>query len=398
MFVNTVKLTTLAKTLKPAASGSLRQARAFSRSSVSQDKVLAVLYRGGEAAKRQPRMLGAVENELGLREWLESNGHQYIVTDDKEGPNSRFEKEIVDADVVITTPFHPGYITKERMDKAKNLKVCVTAGVGSDHVDLDTANKRKIGVYEVTGSNVTSVAEHAIMTILALVRNFVPAHNQYIQRHWDVAEVAQNSYDIENKVVGTVGIGRIGRRILERLKPFGMKEMLYHDYNKLDDATEREIGCRRVESLEEMVSQCDIVTINAPLHEGTYGLFNSELINKMKPGAWLVNTARGAICDKKDVAAALASGQLNGYGGDVSFPQPAQWNHPWRTMVNSWNPQLGGGNAMTPHISGTSIDAQARYAEGTRRILENFWNKKPQRPEDIIVEGGHYATKAYGQH
>ena len=295
MFVNTVKLTTLAKTLKPAASGSLRQARAFSRSSVSQDKVLAVLYRGGEAAKRQPRMLGAVENELGLREWLESNGHQYIVTDDKEGPNSRFEKEIVDADVVITTPFHPGYITKERMDKAKNLKVCVTAGIGSDHVDLDTANKRKIGVYEVTGSNVTSVAEHAIMTILALVRNFVPAHNQYIQRRWDVAEVAQNSYDIENKVVGTVGIGRIGRRILQRLKPFGMKEMLYHDYNKLDDATEREIGCRRVESLEEMVSQCDIVTINAPLHEGTYGLFNSELINKMKPGAWLVNTARGAI-------------------------------------------------------------------------------------------------------
>ena len=185
MFVNTAKPSTLARTLKPAASGSVRQARAFSQSSVSQDKVLAVLYRGGEAAKRQPRMLGAVENELGLREWLESNGHQYIVTDDKEGPNSRFEKEIVDADVVITTPFHPGYITKERMDKAKNLKVCVTAGVGSDHVDLDTANKRKIGVYEVTGSNVTSVAEHAVMTILALVRNFVPAHNQYIQRHWD---------------------------------------------------------------------------------------------------------------------------------------------------------------------------------------------------------------------
>lgn len=185
---------------------------------------------------------------------------------------------------------------------------------------------------------------------------------------------------------------------MRRLRPFECKELLYHDYNKLDDATETEIGCRRVESLEQMLAQCDVVTINAPLHEGTYGLFNKDLISKMKKGAWLVNTARGAICVKEDIADALASGQLNGYGGDVSFPQPAPADHPWRTMRNVWNPELGGGNAMTPHISGTSLDAQKRYAAGTKDILDNIWSGKPQLAKDIIVENGKFATKSYGEH
>lgn len=372
--------------------------RAFSCSPAPCDKVLAVLYKGGKFAERQPRLLGTTENELGLRKWIESQGHTLVTTSDKEGPDSVFEKELVDADIIITTPFHPGYITADRIEKAKKLKACITAGVGSDHVDLAKANERKIGVYEVTGSNVTSVAEHAVMTILALVRNFVPANNQYTaQKTWDVAEITQNSYDLENKVVGTVGIGRIGRRILQRLKPFGCKELIYHDYNKLESSLEKEIGCRHVADLEEMLAQCDVVTINAPLHEGTMGLFDKKMLSKMKKGAWLVNTARGAICNAEDVAEAVKSGQLNGYGGDVSYPQPVPTNHPWRTMRNSWNPDLGGGNAMTPHISGSSIDAQVRYAEGVKAILHNFWNKKPQEPTNIIVENGYYATKAYGQ-
>lgn len=115
-------------------------------------KVLAILYRGGQAAKNQPKMLGAMENELGLRQWLESRGHTLVVTDDKEGPNSVFAKEVVDADVLITTPFHPGYLTRSLMDTAKNLKIAITAGVGSDHIDLTAANERKIDVIEVTGA------------------------------------------------------------------------------------------------------------------------------------------------------------------------------------------------------------------------------------------------------
>jgi formate dehydrogenase len=265
---------------------------------------------------------------------------------------------------------------------------------------LTAANEKKILVAEVTGSNVVSVAEHGnflydvilikvVMTMLVLVRNFVPAHEQVARGEWDVAAVAKDSFDLEGKVVATVGVGRIGERVLRRLVPFNCKELLYFDYQPLSAETEKEIGARRVESLEEMLAQADIVTINCPLHEKTKGMFNKDLISKMKKGAWLVNTARGAICVREDVAAALKSGQLRGYGGDVWFPQPAPQDHPWRTM------QYGnaGGNAMVPHMSGTTLDAQARYAVGTKKILENYFNGKPQTPSDIIVENGQYSTK-----
>ena len=122
------------------------------------------------------------------------------------------------------------------------------------------------------------------MTILALVRNFVPAHEQIQAGDWNVAAVAKDEYDLENKVVGTVAVGRIGERVLRRLKPFDCKELLYFDYQPLNPEVEKEIGCRRVDSLEEMLGKCDVVTINCPLHEKTRGLFNKELISKMKPG------------------------------------------------------------------------------------------------------------------
>jgi formate dehydrogenase len=137
--------------------------------------------------------------------------------------------------------------------------------------------------------------------MLALVRNFVPAHEQVAAGKWDVAEVAKDSFDIEGKVVATVGVGRIGERVLRRLVPFNCKELLYFDYQPLNAQAEKEIGCRRVESLEEMLSQADIVTINCPLHEKTKGMFNKALISKMKKGAWLVNTARGAICVREGI-------------------------------------------------------------------------------------------------
>jgi len=359
-------------------------------------KVLLVLYDGGSHAKDQPKLLGATENELGLREWITAQGHELVTTSDKEGSDSEFDKHLVDAEVIITTPFHPGYLTAERLAKAKNLKLAVTAGIGSDHVDLNAANKTNGGVTvaEVTGSNVVSVAEHVVMTILLLVRNFVPEHEQIQSGQWDVAAVAKNEYDLENKVVGTVAVGRIGERVLRRLKPFDCKELLYFDYQPLSPEVEKEIGCRRCDTLEEMLAQCDIVTINCPLHEKTKGLFNKELISKMKKGAWLVNTARGAIVVKEDVAAALKSGQLNGYGGDVWFPQPAPEDHPLRTAKNPW----GGVNAMVPHMSGTSLDAQKRYAEGTKKILDSYFSGRlDYNPQDLIVHQGDYATKAYGQ-
>ncbi|KAF7550065.1 hypothetical protein G7Z17_g5984 [Cylindrodendrum hubeiense] len=338
-------------------------------------KVLLVLYDGGQHALDVPELLGTTENELGIRKWLEDQGHTLVTTSDKEGENSKFDQELVDAEIIITTPFHPGYLTAERLAKAKNLKIAITAGIGSDHVDLNAANKTNGGitVAEVTGSNVVSVAEHVLMTILVLIRNFVPAHEQIERGEWDVAAAAKQEYDLEGKVVGTVAVGRIGERVLRRLKPFDCKELLYYDYQPLSAEKEAEIGCRRVDTLEELLAQCDIVTINCPLHEKTKGLFNKELISKMKKGSYLVNTARGAIVVKED---------------------PAPGDHVLRTAKNPF----GGGNAMVPHMSGTSLDAQKRYADGTKAILTSYLTgKHDYRPEDLIVHGGDYATKAYGQ-
>lgn len=368
-----------------ASSCHLRQqtvSRSFSTTKDTRPKVLAVLYKAGEYAKEK-RLLGCAENELGLRDFLDEKGYQYVVTADKDSKDSEFDRQLSDAEILITTPFHPGYLNAERIAKAPKLKLALTAGIGSDHVDLVAAAKAGITVAEVTGSNVVSVAEHVVMQILALVRNYIPAYTQIINREWNVAAIASRAFDLEGKVVGTVGAGRIGQRVLERLKPFNCSELLYYDYARLKPERENALGARHV-SLEELVRSCDVVTINCPLHESTLGLFNRSLIAKMKDGAYLVNTARGAICERDAVVEALKSGKLAGYAGDVWYPQPAPPDHPWRTMPH---------HAMTPHYSGTTLDAQARYAAGTKEILRRTFAGEPLNPADVIVQGGRLAPQ-----
>ena len=330
---------------------------------------------------RPGELLGSVSGELGLRQFLEAQGHELVVTSDKDGPDSVFERELVDADVVISQPFWPAYLTTERIAKAKNLKLAITAGIGSDHVDLEASSKRGITVAEVTYCNSISVSEHVVMAILALARNYLPSHAWVLRDGWNIADCAARSYDIEGMHIGTVAAGRIGTAVLRRLKPFDV-QLHYYDRHPLPDEVERELGVTRHESVAEMVPYCDVVTINCPLHPQTENLFDEAMIARMKRGAYLVNTARGKIVDRDAVARALESGQLAGYAGDVWFPQPAPADHPWRHMPH---------HGMTPHISGTSLSAQARYAAGTREILECFLEGRPIREEYLIVQGGHLA-------
>ena len=327
------------------------------------------------------QLLGSVSGELGLRKFVEAAGHEYIVTSEKDGPDSRFERELVDADIVISQPFWPAYMTAERFAKAKNLKMVVTAGIGSDHTDLQAAIERGITVAEVTYCNSISVAEHVVMMILGLVRNYLPSWEDVKAGGWDIAGCAARSYDVEGMHVGTVAAGRIGSAVLRRLKPFDV-HLHYTDRHRLPPEVERELGVTFHESAAEMVPHCDVVTINAPLHPETENLFDGAMIARMKRGAYLVNTARGKIANRDAVAAALKNGHLAGYAGDVWFPQPAPQDHPWRTMPH---------HGMTPHISGTSLSAQARYAAGTREILECFFEGRPIRDEYLIVQGGRLA-------
>ncbi len=323
-------------------------------------------------------LLGSVSGELGLRKFLQERGHELVVTSDKDGPDSVFERELPDAEVVISQPFWPAYLTAERIAKAPKLKLALTAGIGSDHVDLQAAIERGLTVAEVTYSNSISVAEHVVMMILALVRNYIPSYQWVVQGGWNIADCVSRSYDLEGMQVGTVAAGRIGSAVLRRLEPFEVG-LHYTDRHRLASDVEQELGARFHETVESLVGVCDVVTINAPLHPETENLFNEDLIAKMKRGAYLINTARGKICDRDAVARACESGQLAGYAGDVWFPQPAPQDHPWRSMPH---------HGMTPHTSGTSLSAQARYAAGAREILECFFDGRPIRDEYLIVDGG----------
>lgn len=344
-------------------------------------KVVAVLYPGGPDAKNHPELLGCAEQALGLRPLFEARGHELVSISDR---GAKLDKELPGASAVIVTPFWPAYITKERIAKAPQLKLLLTAGVGSDHFDLAAAADREITVAEVTGSNVVSVAEHVVMQILALVRNYIPSYLDVIEGGWNIGPLALRSHDLEDKTVGIVGMGRIGQRVATRLKGFDV-HVFYHDNRRLSPVEESVLGARYL-PLATLLERADVVSINSPLTPATEGMFNQELIARMKDGAYLVNTARGKIVDTRALVAALKSGKLAGYAGDVWYPQPASKSHPWRSMPH---------HAMTPHVSGTTLEAQRRYADGIRDCLERFFDGKPLDRDFLIVDKGKVVSPSY---
>ncbi|MFD4606122.1 NAD-dependent formate dehydrogenase [Streptomyces sp. NPDC058464] len=343
-------------------------------------------YPGGQTAPTPQavdfapgHLLGCVSGELGLRRFLEDRGHTLVVTSDKEGADSALDRELPDADVVVSQPFWPAYLTAERIAAAPRLRLAITAGIGSDHVDLPSAIAHGMTVAEVTFSNSISVSEHAVMQILTLVHNYLPAHEWVTARKgWNIADSVSRAYDLEGMDVGVLGSGRIGKAVLRRLKPFDVT-LHYCDVHRLPKEVEEELELTWHPDARSLASAVDVLSIHTPLHPQTQNLFDDELIGAMKRGSYIVNTARALIVNRDAVVRALDSGQLAGYAGDVWYPQPPPPDHPWRTMPHE---------AMTPHVSGSTLSAQARYAAGTREILECWLDGRPIRPDYLIVEGG----------
>src|SRR5215831_8844321 len=344
-------------------------------------KIVAVLYPAGEIARKTPELLGCTENALGLVDFLESEGHEFVVLSDKE---AELDKHLVNADILITTPFWPAYITKERISKASKLRLILTAGIGSDHIDLAAAAARGVTVAEITGSNVVSVAEQVVMHILALVRNYIPAYKQVLDGEWDIAEIAANAHDLEGKTVGVIGTGRIGQRVCTRLKGFDI-HLLYYNNFRLSTVEEYVLGIQYT-PFEELIERSDIITINTPLTPETDGMFDRDLLLKMKKGAYLVNTARGKIVDTQALVEVLEKGHLAGYAGDVWFPEPAPKDHPWRYMPN---------HGMVHHYSGTTLEAQKRYADGIKNCLVKFLNGQSIERDYLIVHDGKVVSPSY---
>ncbi|RQX28278.1 NAD-dependent formate dehydrogenase [Staphylococcus warneri] len=314
---------------------------------------------------------------IGLKPFLEEKGHELVILTDGEAD---LDKHLADMDIVISAPFYPAYMTKERLEKAPNLKLAITAGVGSDHVDLKAASENNVGVVEVTGSNTVSVAEHAVMDLLILLRNYEEGHRQSVEGEWNLSRVGNDAHELQNKTIGIFGFGRIGQLVAERLAPFNVTIQHYDPINQKDNEHSKFVD------FETLVSTSDAITIHAPLTPDTDTLFNNDVLSKMKEGSYLVNTARGIIVDTEALVKQLESKHIQGYAGDVWYPQPAPADHPWRNMPR---------NAMTVHYSGMTLEAQQRIEEGTKDILNRFFNNEPFQDKDVIVDGGQITSASY---
>eukprot|EP01027_Heterolobosea_sp_BB2_P008675 GEZU01012869.1.p1 GENE.GEZU01012869.1~~GEZU01012869.1.p1 ORF type:complete len:172 (-),score=32.93 GEZU01012869.1:75-590(-) len=167
---------------------------------------------------------------------------------------------------------------------------------------------------------------------------------------------------------GVIGAGNIGKRVISRLKPFDV-QLFYTDLHRLDEKTEQSLGVTFIKDVRDLVARCDVVTVHLPLTPETDGLFNRDLLMTMKKGSYLINTARGRIVDTKALVEVMESGHLAGYAGDVWYPEPAPADHPWRKMPN---------HALVPHYSGSTLEAQKRYSNGTKECLENYFKGRPQ--------------------
>ena len=317
------------------------------------------------------------DKAIGLRDFLKDSNHELVIL--KNGEED-LDKHLSDMDIVISAPFYPAYMTKERIEKAPNLKLAITAGVGSDHVDLKAASENNVGVVEVTGSNTVSVAEHAVMDLLILLRNYEEGHRQSVEGEWNLSRVGNDAHELQNKTIGIFGFGRIGQLVAERLAPFNVTIQHYDPINQKDNEHSKFVD------FETLVSTSDAITIHAPLTPDTDTLFNNDVLSKMKEGSYLVNTARGKIVDTEALVKQLESKHIQGYAGDVWYPQPAPADHPWRNMPR---------NAMTVHYSGMTLEAQVRIEEGVKDILNRFFNNEPFQSKDVIVDGGQITSASY---
>jgi formate dehydrogenase len=320
----------------------------------------AVDFRPGE-------LLGDVTGALGLRSFLEARGHTLIATADRDGPNSVFDQELPEADIVISQACWPACLTAERIAKAQKLRLVITAGVGSNHIDLEAAASHNITVTEITSSASISAAEYAVMLILSLVHNAVPSSLPGVRPGRNIGDYARRAYDLEGMHVGSVGAGRSGFALLRRLRPFDVR-LHYTDPRRLPLAVENELGLTYHSTAADMVPACDVVTIHCPYHAETARLFDTDMIGRMKRGAYLINTTQDGICDPDAVAHCLETGRLAGYAADTRSP-----------LSPSGTPT---------HVAGATLAAQARYAAGTREVLESWFAGVSIRDDYLIVDRG----------
>ncbi|HVF39835.1 MAG TPA: phosphoglycerate dehydrogenase [Gemmatimonadaceae bacterium] len=240
-------------------------------------------------------------------------------------------------------------ISAELLERAARLKVIGRAGVGVDNIALDVATRLGIAVINAPAGNTVAVAELFFGVVIGLLRHLPQADSSMRGGAWDRSALLGS--ELKGRTLGIVGLGRIGGEIATRASAFGMEVVAYDPY--ISQTRFQTLRARRIESLEGLLEASDIVTVHTPLTEETRGMIGKRELSRLKPGAVVVNMARGGIVDEDALAASLAGGQLRGGAVDAFTKEPLAAGHPLRKLPNLF---------LTPHIGASTAEAQRNVA------------------------------------
>ncbi len=249
--------------------------------------------------------------------------------------------------------------------KAKRLKLIQLPSAGHDCINIDLAKKHGVMVANNGGANATSVAEHAIMLMLALCRQLLFHHNTVVKGDW-VNRKYQNQ-ELQGKQLGIIGLGNIGSHLAGLAKGFGM-HVSYTDIRNLDLGLTSMIDLVYL-PLSELLRTSDIVSLHVPLTSLTSHMINAETLSMMKPNAWLINTSRGPVVDEKALVEALAKGNLAGAGLDVFEVEPLPVDSPLLRMDNVvFSPHSGPSRESRVRISNMVVENLCRVKDGVEPL------------------------------
>ena len=257
------------------------------------------------------------------------------------------------------------------LEASRDMKVVTRIGVGYDAVDVPALSRRKIPLMVAGTANSPSVAEQALFMMLTLAKRAVEMHSIVTDGKW-AARLGMLPYDLFGKTVLIIGFGRIGTRTAKRCLAMEMDVLVYDPYQPA--AENKAAGCEPVGDLDAALPRADFVSIHCPKTPETVGMFNAARLRRMKPTAYLINTARGGIVDEAALYDALSSGKLAGAGLDVFEQEPPAVPHSLFELPNV---------IIAPHVAGVTREAVDRMSEQTARNILSALDGEPIRQNVI---------------
>lgn len=277
----------------------------------------------------------------------------------EEATTDCLAQSVSDADYILAGGRVP--IDDDALSHAQKLKMIQRSGVGLDSIDLEALKRHGIPLYVNRGVNSQSVAEHALLLMLACLRRLTEIHGNTVAGIWKKQEQGVRTFELHGKTVGLVGMGSIAQKVAGLLKPFGV-HALYFDPFRPGETKERELAVEYMD-LNTLLAKSDIVSLHCQLTDDNRHLIDDAAISRMKRGAVLVNTARGGLVDSAALHAALQDGRLSFAGLDVHEAEPLPAEYPLKSLPNV---------ILTPHIAGVTADSFHAMMVDAMRNIELF--------------------------